>query len=137
MSEEEYTKLLDKAISQLPPKAVKGERFELPKPSSSISGHRTILSNLFEICNLLNRDTEHFLKFLCKELATAGSIDGVTAVFQGNFYNRVFVKLLDRYLNEYVLCTICHKPDTKIIKKRRYYFLVCDACGATSSLRII
>ena len=137
MSEEEYTKLLDKALSQLPPKTVKSERFELPNPSSSISGHRTILSNLFEICNLLNRDTTHLLKFLCKELATAGSIDGVTAVFQGKFQNRIFQKLLDRYLKEYVLCTICHQPDTKIIKKGRYYFLICDACGATSSLRII
>lgn len=137
MSEEEYTKLLDRALSQLPPKAVKSGRYELPKPISSISGHRTILSNLFEICNLLNRDTNHFLKFLSKELATAGSIDGLNAVFQGNFNNRIFEKLLDRYLKEYVLCTICHQPDTKIIKKGRYYFLICDACGATSSLRII
>ena len=135
MSGEEYRKLLDRALSQLPPKAEKGGRFELPKPLSSISGSRTVLYNLYEICNRLNRDKNHFLKFLSRELATAGSIDGVQAVFQGNFDNRVFEKLLDRYVKEYVLCSICHQPDTKIVKKGRYYFLVCEACGATSSLR--
>ena len=137
MSEAEYNKLLEKALSQLPSKAEKSERFEFPKPSSSISGNRTILNNFSEICNSLNRDKNHFLKFLTGELATAGSIDGAQAIFQGNFHYRIFQKLFDRYIQDYVFCPICHQPDTNIVKKGRFYHLVCEACGATSSLRSI
>jgi len=137
MSEEKYKKLLEKALSQLPPKAEKRERFELPELSSSISGNRTILHNFADICNRLNRDKNHFLKFLVGELATSGNIDGAQASFQGNFNYRIFRKLLDRYMQEYVFCPICHQPDTAIVKKGRFYHLVCEACGATSSLRSI
>ena len=137
MSEEKYKILLEKALSELPPKAEKRERFRLPEPSSSMSGNRTILHNFAEICNRLNRDKNHFLKFLVGELATAGNSDGAKASFQGNFNYRVFQKLLDRYINEYVLCPICHQPDTDIVKRGRFFQLVCEACGATSSLRNI
>jgi translation initiation factor 2 subunit 2 len=137
MSEEEYNKLLEKALLQLPPKTEKRERFELPSPSSSISGNRTILHNFAEICNRVNRDKTHFLKFLAGELATSGSIEGAQAIFQGNFEYRIFRKLFDRYIQEYVFCPICHQPDTNIVKKGRFYHLVCEACGASSSLRNI
>jgi translation initiation factor 2 subunit 2 len=135
MSEGEYERLLNRALSKLPPRADKGGRFELPEPLSSISGNRTVLYNLNEICNRLNRDRDHLLKFLSREMATAGSLDGARAVFQGNFENRVFKRLLDMYVKDYVLCPICHQQDTKIVKKGHYHFLVCEACGATSSLR--
>ena len=135
MSDKKYYHLLDKALSQLPPKIQRRERFELPKPSSSISGNRTILHNFSELCNRINRDQTHFLKYLVGELATSGSIDGGQAIFQGNFDYRVFQTLLDRYAKEYVFCTICHQPDTNIVKKGRFMHLVCEACGASSSLR--
>jgi len=137
MSEEKYNALLDKALSELPQKAEKRERLALPEPSSSMSGNRTILHNFADICTCLNRDKNHFLKFLVGELATAGNIDGVKASFQGNFNYRIFRKLLDRYMAEYVFCPICHQPDTDIVKKGRFFHLVCEACGATSSLRNI
>ena len=137
MSEEKYKILLEKALSELPPKAEKRERFRLPEPSSSMSGNRTILHNFADICTRLNRDKNHFLKFLVGELATSGSIDGAQASFQGNFNYRVFQKLLDRYIHDYVFCPICHQFDTAIVKMGRFYHLVCEACGATSSLRSI
>ena len=135
MSEEEYNTLLEKALSQLPPKATKSERFELPRLSSSISGNRTIIHNFSEICNRLNREKTHLLKFFVGELATSGSIDGAQAIFQGNFEYRIIQKLLERYIQDFVFCSICHQPDTNIVKKGRFYHLVCEACGATSSLR--
>ena len=132
---EDYVSLLNRALSQLPPKTEKSGRFETPKSKSTISGSRTVLNNMREISNRLNRDENHLLKFLSRELATAGNIDGAQAVFQGNFDNRVFQKLLDRYMEEYVFCAVCRQPDTKIIKKGRYNYLTCEACGATSSIR--
>lgn len=135
MSDDAYKKLLDKALAQLPPVATKKDRFEMPKPQSSISGNRTILYNSKEISDRLRRDREHLLKFLSGELATAGTIDGAQVIFQGKFDNKTIERLVERYTQEFVLCPICHQPDTRIIREERLYFLVCDACGARSSLR--
>ena len=135
MAEETYKKLLDRAISQLPPEVSKKERFIIPKPASSIMGNRTILYNLKEICDRLRRSKEHVLKYLSKELATAGNFDGTTVMFQGKFDNAVIRRLIERYTQEFVYCPICHQPDTRIVKEGRYNFLICDACGAKSSAK--
>ncbi|MFQ6075944.1 MAG: translation initiation factor IF-2 subunit beta, partial [Candidatus Bathyarchaeia archaeon] len=70
--EEEYKRLLNRAQAQLPQQVFRRERFEMPKPISTIAGNRTILHNFKEICDRLLRDQNHFLKFLSSELATAG-----------------------------------------------------------------
>ena len=135
MSEKDYLKLLEKAIEQLPPENTKKNRFEIPKTSSSISGNRTVLHNLKDICDRLKRDRNHLLKYLAGELATSATIDGNRAIFQGRFTNLALEQLVERYVNDFVLCPVCHQPDTKITRKERVYFLVCEACGASSSIR--
>ncbi|UCH38059.1 MAG: translation initiation factor IF-2 subunit beta [Candidatus Bathyarchaeota archaeon] len=135
MSEEEYHRLLERAITQLPPESIRKERFVIPNPISEVSGNRTILYNLKEISDRLKRDRTRILKFLAGEFATSGTIDGDRAIFQGKFNRSAFVQLIDRYVNEYVLCPVCNRPDTTIARKERVYFLVCEACGASSSVR--
>ena len=135
MAEERYMELLDQALSQLPSDIERKDRFELPETSSSVMGNRTILHNLKEICDKLRREREQLLTYLSKELATAGSLDGTTAVFQGKFGHTTISNLIERYAQEFVFCAICHKPDTRLVKDGRYTFLVCDACGAKSSAK--
>ncbi len=135
MTEDHYAKLLDRALAQLPSDVTRKDRFELLEPSSAVMGNRTILYNLKEISDRLRRDREHVLTYLAKELATAGSLDGTTAVFQGKFDNATIKRLLERYAQEYVFCEICHKPDTRLTKTGRFTFLVCEACGAKSSAK--
>ncbi|MFH0749175.1 MAG: translation initiation factor IF-2 subunit beta [Candidatus Bathyarchaeota archaeon] len=137
MAEDEYLKLLEKAITQLPPEIIKKDRFEIPKPASSISGRRTILYNLKEICDRLKRDSNHLLKYLGGELATSATIDKDRTIFQGKFDNKILGQLIERYVNDFVLCPVCHQPDTRISRKERIYFLDCDACGAASSIKNI
>jgi len=136
MSDMDYLKLLDRAIAKLPSQSTKKDRFEIPKPASTISGNRTMLYNLKEMCDRLKRDKNQLLKYLAGELATSGTVDGNRAIFQGKFDNRVLEKLVERYVNEFVLCPVCHQYDTRISRKDRVYFLVCEACGASSSIRV-
>jgi translation initiation factor 2 subunit 2 len=35
----------------------------------------------------------------------------------------------------FVTCPVCKRPDTKIVKEKRLSFLVCNACGAKSSIK--
>jgi translation initiation factor 2 subunit 2 len=130
----DYAKLLDRAYSNLPKVVGTGERFEIPKVVGIRMGRRTILQNLGEISSKLNRDPHHLLKFLSGELATAASLDGSRAIFQGRFDVGTVTRLLNIYAQRYVICPICNRPDTKIEKEGRFMFLRCEACGARSSI---
>jgi translation initiation factor 2 subunit 2 len=132
---EEYKKLLDKALSQLPEGVERKDRFTPPQAQTVISGSQTILLNLKDISDRIRRDRNHFVKHIAKELATSGSIDGNRVLFQGRFDNRTINSLLDRYIQEFVICPVCHQPDTRMVRKDRFTFLHCDACGAQSPIR--
>ena len=129
--------MLNDAYRELPPKVFKRERFKVPRPVCTVFGSRTIFHNFKEICDVLNRDPVQVLKYLSKEMATAGTFDGTRAIFQGKFQPDTFERLIERYLNQFVMCPVCKRPDTKIVKEKRLHFLVCEACGARSSVKPI
>jgi translation initiation factor 2 subunit 2 len=129
-----YKELLERARKQLPSDVSEHKRFEVPRPRSHIVGMRTILPNFKEICEALNRDPRHVLKFFSREMATAATMQNNRAIFQGKFGYDTFERLIQRYINEFVVCPVCTRPDTKIVKDRRFLFLVCEACGARSSV---
>jgi translation initiation factor 2 subunit 2 len=130
----DYNKLLERAYENLPNAVGTGERFEIPKVVGIRMGRRTIIQNFGDISSRLNRDPHHLLKFLSRELATAASVDGARAIFQGRFDVATVTRLLNIYAQRYVICPICNRPDTKIEKEGRYLFLRCEACGAKSSI---
>jgi len=86
----------------------------------------------------LNRDPLHILRFLSREMATAGALDKAgRAIFQGKFKSDTLERLIKHYVDEFVVCPVCKRPDTKIVKERRFSFLACEACGAKSSIRTV
>ncbi|MEM1582311.1 MAG: translation initiation factor IF-2 subunit beta [Candidatus Bathyarchaeia archaeon] len=137
MVELKYEDMLEGAYEQLPQEVFKRERLEVPRASCTTFGSRTFLNNFREICDVLNRDPNHVLRYLSREMATSGAIEGSRAVFQGKFESEAMDRLVRRYMDEFVICPICKRPDTKIIKEKRLNFLVCEACGAKSPVRRI
>ncbi len=131
----DYKEMLKRARSQLPSEILEHKRFEIPRARSSTIGMRTLIHNFKEVCDTLNRNPNHLLKFLSKELATAGTLQGARAMFQGRFTRQTIDRLIKRYVDEFVVCPVCKRPDTKIVKERRFYFILCEACGARSSTR--
>ena len=130
-----YDELLKRACSQMPEVSLKRERLELPRLYITTVGMRTIISNFNEMADVLNRDPQHILKFLTREMATAATFNDNRAVFQGKFKRDSFERLLQRYMEGFVICPVCKRPDTKIVKEKRLSFLVCNACGAKSSIK--
>src|SRR3990170_7757810 len=130
-----YDELLKRACSQMPQVSLKRERLELPRLFISTVGMRTIISNFKEAADVLDRDPQHILKFLTREMATAATFHDSRAIFQGKFQRDSFERLLQRYLDGYVSCPVCKRPDTRIVKEKRLSFLVCNACGAKSSIK--
>jgi translation initiation factor 2 subunit 2 len=130
-----YDELLKRAYSQMPEVSLKRERLELPRLLISTIGMRTIIFNFKEVADVLDRDPQHILKFLTREMATAATFHESRAIFQGKFKRDSFERLLQRYTESFVVCPVCKRPDTKIVKEKRLAFLVCNACGARSSIK--
>ena len=133
--EYDYDTLLKRARTQLPEIGSKRERLELPRLNYARIGMRTVIFNFKEIADALDRDPQHLLKYLTGEMATAATIQGSRVIFQGKFSEDTFHRLMERYLETFVVCPVCKRPDTKIVKEKRLSFLVCEACGAKSSIK--
>jgi translation initiation factor 2 subunit 2 len=131
----DYEELLERAYEQLPEEVLEDRRFEVPKPRVSIEGKMTIIQNFKEIADKLNRDPEHLSRFFLKELGTAGHIDGDRLVLHGTYHPKLIEEELKEYVEEFVLCPECGRPDTKLVREDRQWILKCEACGAWSSVR--
>ncbi len=127
---EDYEALLDRAIANLPDKETTDARFVIPEPKVMVEGKTTILDNFNNIANVLNRDTDHLMKYLTREMGTAGKIDGMRAIFQGRFSKDQFKSNIGAYVEEFVMCSECERPDTQLVKMDRIIVLKCAACGA-------
>ncbi|WP_048151761.1 translation initiation factor IF-2 subunit beta [Palaeococcus ferrophilus] len=131
----DYEGLLEKAYEELPENVKHhGSRFEVPPAQVTIAGSRTIIENFMDIAEAMNRDPNHLLKFVLREVATAGSIEGRRVILQGRFTPYLISNKLKKYLKEFVICPVCGAPDTKIIKKGRFHYLKCEACGAETPI---
>ncbi|MBI4181464.1 MAG: translation initiation factor IF-2 subunit beta [Candidatus Aenigmarchaeota archaeon] len=126
----DYEQMLQRALAQVPQREGSGERFELPKAFLEKAGRRTILVNLDEICQALRREQDHFIKFLLKELATKGEATGGRLFVLGVFSSEQINRKIELYVKTYVICPECGRPDTKLLREEKVYFLKCEACGA-------
>ncbi len=126
-----YEEMLERAYQQLPDIVKKDTRFEIPKVKGHYEGkNKTVITNLHEICKVFNRDINHLVKFLTKELACPAVIEGNRVIFNKKLSPSQLNMKIQSYAKEFVICRECGKPDTKIIKEDRNHFLVCMACGA-------
>lgn len=132
-----YEELLNKTMEKLLKRQETKDRFTVPEVLVEISGSRTILKNFSDIAGNLRREEAHLSKFLSKEMATSGSIQGTSLVFQGNIRREILQKKLEDYIKEFVYCKECKEPDTRLVKEGRVTFMICEACGAKHPVRNI
>lgn len=127
---ESYEQLLNKAYDEVKVVEGSGERFEIPKIEGRFEGKRTILTNFFTIASHLRREPEHFLKYLLKELAVKGFSEGDRIIITGKVSSKKINPKIEQYVNEFVLCRECKKPDTELSKEGKQTIVHCLACGA-------
>jgi translation initiation factor 2 subunit 2 len=132
--EKDYKAMLDRAYSKLPEDKGSADRFTVPRADVRQVGRRSVIFNFGEIAETLRRDPDHLMKFILNETATRGTLDGGRAILQGKFNSETIRNIVEIYTNRYVICPVCGRPDTHMVKDRRLTFLQCDACGARSSI---
>ena len=135
-TQSDYESLLKRLQGRLKNTSRKeASRLEIPSPQIIWVGQRTIFRNFIEFPKALRRDPEKLLLYLNKELASAGYIAGERVIFLGRKEPSSFGTLIDRYVKEYVICPVCGSPDTRTEKNKKLGFLLCEACGARSSIK--
>jgi len=131
----DYKNLLRKAKDSIATSQNYEDRFKLPELEVFYEGNTTVIRNFEKISDAVNRDPEQILKFLLNGLGTAGERDGVRVIFQGKIpADNVQNKLKD-YIESFVICSECGRPDTHLVKKGRNTFVRCDACGAIRPMK--
>ena len=110
-------------------------RFELPPVDVMWEGQRTYLRNFSDFPKIMRRDSAKLLQYLSKEFAVPAERIGDSAMFVGRRDPDDFTRLLKIYVNEYIMCPTCKSPDTRTEKDKRISFLICEACGAKSTIK--
>ena len=132
---DEYEDLLSRAYRSLPEKTTKGERFEIPPAELLVQGNKTIIKNFETITSKLRRVPRHLAKYLFKELATRGDVDGGRLILNSKVTERSVNDKIKSYLEIFLYCKQCKLPDTRLHEvERGLMVMICEACGARTSV---
>ena len=123
-----YEALLDEAYENVEATEEAG-RFEVLEVKGHHEGTRTIISNFTQIIGNIRRSPEHFLKFLTKELASQAEVNGDRLILSRKLSSKDINEKIKKYVNLFVLCSKCAKPDTELSEEGGKTFLRCLACG--------
>ena len=132
----DYDKLLERAREGLEDVMQNADRFSPPVPEILHEGSKkTIIRNFSEIVDALRRDENHLYKFLLQELGTAGSVNNRRLVLQGRVPAKKINERIKLYIDTFVVCQECNRPDTSFLRVGRTLNLHCEACGAKRPIR--
>ncbi len=134
---EDYETLLNKAAEELPEREEGSDRFVIAKVIGHIEGNKTVIVNLKKIAKDIGRDENHLLKYLLRELATPGKFAGDRAIFGTKVPAININKKIKKYVSEFVFCSECGKPETKLIEEKEINYLRCLACGVKKPVKTI
>jgi len=126
----DYESNLDRAIEDLPDLGGSDERLDVPDAEAQKDGAFTRFTNLSSIADALDRDPEHLHSTIQRELGTAGKYEDGRARYNGSFSPTELNAAIESYIAEYVTCSECGLPDTKLVTENRTQMLRCEACGA-------
>ena len=125
---EDYEVLLNEAYENVRPTEV-CERFGILKVAGHHEGSKTVITNFVRVAMCLRRDPFHLMKFLAKELASSGEISGDRLILSRKVSSKEINEKIEKYVNSFVLCPKCRKPDTELSEEGGRLYLRCLACG--------
>jgi translation initiation factor 2 subunit 2 len=131
---DDYSSLLKRARANV---KVVGtlDRFVMPEPQIVYEGRTTIVQNFGQMLDKVNRSSDHAVPTLLREYSTAGSYEGGRLVLQGKVSEATIRDRFAKYVETYVICGECGRPDTHLVREERALIVRCDACGGHRPVR--
>ncbi|MCH7850656.1 MAG: translation initiation factor IF-2 subunit beta [Nanoarchaeota archaeon] len=105
------------------------ERFEVLGVKGHHEGVRTVITNFLQVAACIRRPAAHLMKFLSKELASSAEVSRDRLILSRKLSSKVVNKKIEKYVNLFVLCSNCKKPDTELNESGGKMYLRCLACG--------
>jgi translation initiation factor 2 subunit 2 len=129
----DYDERLERALSETPDISADSGRFDVPDPEVRQEGNATVYENFRATVDRLDRDPALVLKFIQNELGTSAHIDERgRARLTGEFGGDRIGAAVESFVDAYVRCPVCGRPDTRIVEENGAEMVKCDACGALS-----
>ncbi|HVL48832.1 MAG TPA: translation initiation factor IF-2 subunit beta [Candidatus Thermoplasmatota archaeon] len=134
---DEYESLLMRARAKVPAIAGTGERFQMPPADILQEGKITVVRNFAELLEKMNRTADQVVPLLLREIGIAGNFEPGAGrlVLQGRVPDRSIEERLAKYVETYVICGECGRPDTHLVREERTLVVKCDACGGHRPVR--
>ena len=105
-------------------------RYQMPKMIIKVEGKgngiKTIIVNLDDISQSLNRSSDIILKYFSYSL---GAISEKNNIIKGPHKIEVLNELLNKFIEKYVLCSLCSNPETTYTCVNKSLNINCIACG--------
>tara|TARA_R100001163_G_C5005170_1_gene152948 strand:+ start:97 stop:579 length:483 start_codon:yes stop_codon:yes gene_type:complete len=136
-----YPELVDRVFDRLITEnnlAGKGKNTKiliLPPKITRVGTKRVLFENFPEICKIIHRDPQHARLFILMELQAKGSIDDKGRfLIYGRFKEEHFIRIIKRYISQFVVCKQCNSIKTEISCEKRLAILQCNDCNASRSI---
>ena len=75
------------------------------------------------------------IKKIEKQLATKGLVEGNFVIFNTKLSAGKINTRVQEFVDQFVICKECGKPETKLSKDTGIYFIKCQACGSKYSIK--
>lgn len=101
-----------------------------------VGSKRTVWTNFPDFCNQTTRSSDHIFQYIMTELGSDCSIDTLGRfVIKGKYAPAYIESLMHKYMQEYVICSSCHKYNTTLTRDNisRIYFIRCNDCTSVHS----
>lgn len=104
-------------------------RYKVPIPKIEHKNRKTKITNLSEIANAIKRNPDYISKYFGCELSTVYKYKNDECIINGNHSRQVLDKILDDFINKWVLCSNCELPETDLLVRKNKIYFDCKACG--------
>lgn len=116
------------------------EKLVLPIPNIQVTTTNTNWPNVKDFLRKINRPPKHFIDFLGYQLntevtqKTSSLSHGLILI--GKQPKKKILPLIEKYMNEYVICKYCKSYKSKLKKDDtiRKYVFNCNSCKASYSI---
>ncbi|HHD15307.1 MAG TPA: translation initiation factor IF-2 subunit beta [Euryarchaeota archaeon] len=133
----DYEALLKRAHESMPEEGLTGEeRWSVPELDIIYEGRTTVWRNFQEVVDAIRRDAEHIQGHILRSLGSAGSREGRRLILKSQIPAEKLKEKVNEYVNTFVICGECGKPDTHLIKEGRINVIECMACGAKRPVKV-
>ena len=107
---------------------MESSKLVIKEPQCARTKTKSSWVNFNEQATALNRKHQHILEYFCSELGCEGNIGSNNEmILNGSYMPKNFLKLIRRYIEDYVRCNNCKGTNTVIERedKTRLTYLIC------------